>query len=197
MDSKNIKQVLIINGHPDKKSFCCALAEAYKKGVDKTDVKCEVVHLTDLDFSPILKYGYRQKMELEPDLKKVQTIIESSDHLVFIYPNWWGTYPALLKGFVDRIFLPGFGFKYQAKKPLPKKLLTGKTARLIVTTDTPSWYYHLVYKKPGHNSFQKCILNFCGIKPVKITTLVNIKKSTTQKRQNWLAKIEKMGQKLK
>ncbi len=192
-----MKKVLIINGHPDKNSFCNSLAERYKRGADLSGVKCTITNLTDLEFSPILKYGYREKTELEPDLKKVWDLIIEADHLVFVYPNWWGTYPALLKGFIDRLFLPGFAFEYQAKDSFPKKLLTGKTARLIVTTDTPNWYYRLIYRAPGHNSMKKSILGFCGINPVKITTLVYVKKSTDTQRKAWLEKIEILGKNLK
>ncbi len=192
-----MKKILIINAHPDKESFCHALAEKYKIGAELSGAECNVVNLTELEFSPVLKYGYRKCMELESDLKRVWDLITQAKHLVFVYPNWWGTYPALLKGFIDRLFLPGFAFEYQVKNPFPKKLLQGKSARLLVTTDTPNWYYSLLYQSPGHNSMKKCILGFCGVKPVKITTLVGIKKSTEAQRQAWLEKIEKLGRKLK
>ncbi len=192
-----MKKVLVINGHPDKESFCNSLAEKYKRGADSSGAECAIIDLTDLEFSPVLKYGYRKQTELEPDLKKAWGLIKKADHLVFVYPNWWGTYPALLKGFIDRLFLPELAFKYQTKNSFPKKLLTGKTARLIVTTDTPNWYYSLIYRKPGHNSMKKSILGFCGIKPVKITPLVYVTKSTDIQRKTWLEKIENLGRKLK
>jgi putative NADPH-quinone reductase len=152
--------------------------------------------LLDLEFSPILKYGYRKKTKLETDLINVQNDILESDHLVFVYPTWWGTQPALLKGFIDRVFLPKFAFRYRENSLLWDKLLKGKTGRLIVTMDTPKWYYNLVYKRPGHNSMKKGILGFCGIKPVKIITLSPIKSSNESKRQKWLKQIEKIGQKM-
>ncbi len=192
-----MKRILIINGHPDKESFCNALAEKYKRGADLSGAECDIVNLTDLEFSPILKYGYRKRTELEPDLRKVWNLIVKAEHLVFVYPNWWGTYPALLKGFIDRLFLPGFAFEYQENSPFVKKLLTGKTARLIVTTENPDWYYSLIHRAPGHNSMKTSILGCCGIKPVKITTLVGVKKSTDIRRKKWLEKIEQLGKKLK
>lgn len=191
------RNILIINGHPDKKSYCTALANQYRKGAVLSGADCKLINLTELEFSPILKYGYRKRTDLEPDLIEVRKLIQETKHLVFVYPNWWGTIPALLKGFIDRVFLPGFAFEYQEKSPLPKKLLKGKTARLIVTTDTPSWYYSLVYRKPGHNSMKKSILHFCGVKPVKITSLGPIKNSTNLKRKNWLKQIEKLGREMK
>ena len=192
-----MEQILIINGHPDKESLCASLAEKYKIGAEVSTAECSLVNLTELDFSPVLKYGYRKRTDLEPDLQKLWELIRKANHLVFVYPNWWGTYPALLKGLVDRLFLPGFAFEYQEKSPFPKKLLKGKTARLIVTTDTPNWYYSLVYGKPGHNSMKKCILGFCGVKSVKITTFGSIKNATGKKKNAWLTKAEQLGKKQK
>lgn len=188
-----MKKTLIINGHPDKQSFCAALAERYLHGATIAGTNCKLVHLTDLHFNPILASGYRLITELEADLIQVQKDIQEADHLVFIYPNWWSTYPALLKGFFDRTFLPGFAFKYHEKGPLWDKLLTGKSARLIVTMDTPSWYYCLVNRNAGHHSIKTGILKFSGIHPVKITTFSPIKSSTLDKRKQWLEEVEAMG----
>ena len=192
-----MEKLLIINGHPDKKSFCFALAESYKKGADSSGAECKLVHLIDLKFNPILTYGYRLVSELEPDLLQMQQDIREATHLVMVYPNWWGTYPALLKGFIERVFLPNFAFKYLEKSPLPAKLLKGKTARLIVTMDTPKWYYWLINKSPGHNSMKIGILEFSGIKPVKISSFAGIKNSDETQRKKWLDEIEELGKKQK
>ena len=188
-----MKKILIINGHPDKESFCFALAESYKKGADTNGDQCQLVHLIDLKFNPILTYGYRLVSELEPDLLKIQQDILQADHLVFVYPNWWATFPALLKGFIDRVFLPNFAFKYHEKGPFWDKLLKGKTARLIVTMDTPRWYYWLVNRSAGHNAMKIGILEFCGIKPVKISVFAPVKSADNLKRKNWLAEVERLG----
>jgi NAD(P)H dehydrogenase (quinone) len=188
-----MKNILIINGHPDKKSFSYSLAESYKKGADTNGDECRLVHLIDLKFNPILTYGYRLVSELEPDLVKMQEYILKADHFVFVYPNWWATCPALLKGFFDRVFLPNFAFKYHEKDKLWDKLLTGKTARLIVTMDTPQWYYKLFYKSSGHHAMKTGILGFCGIKPVEITVCSPMKSSSDMKRKKWLKKAEDLG----
>jgi putative NADPH-quinone reductase len=190
-----MKNILIINGHPDKESFCFALAESYKKGADTNGVDCKLVHLIDLKFNPILTYGYRLVSELEPDLIQMQQTILRADHLVFVYPNWWSTYPALLKGFIDRVFLPDFAFKYHQKGPFWDKLLKGKTARIIVTMDTPKWYYWLVNRMPGHNSMKIGILEFSGINAVKITAFAPMKSSDESKRKQWLKETEELGKK--
>ena len=192
-----MKKILLINAHPDKESFCFALAESYKKGADSTGANCKLINLADLDFTLNLSHGYKQITELEPDLLKIQQDILDANHLVFVYPTWWGTYPALLKGFIDRTLLPGFAFKYRDNSIFWDKLLKDKTARLIVTMDTPKWYNFLVYKNAGHNSMKKAILEFCGIKPVKITAFGPIKTSDDIKRKQWLEEVEALGKKEK
>ena len=188
------KNILVIVGHPDSESFCGALAKAYVKGVQSTDdVEVRELNLGDLNFDPVLWHGYNQIQELESDLVKAQQLIQWSHHLVFVYPNWWGAIPALMKGFFDRAFLPGFAFKYRKDSPFWDKLLSGRTAHLIVTMDTPPWYYRWIYRRPGHNQMKRTILGFCGIKVVKITELAIVRHSTPQQREHWIARVEKLG----
>ncbi len=189
-----MKKILIINGHPDKESLCFAFAESYKEGADLSGADCKLINLIDLEFNPILTLGYRKVSELEPDLLQAQKEILNADHLVFVYPNWWGTYPALLKGFIDRVLLPNFAFKYRDNSPLWDGLLKGKSARLIVTMDTPKWYYWMVFRSPGHNSMKKGILGFCGIKPIRITSFSPVKSSDDKKRKQWIKEVEELGE---
>ncbi|ACY15172.1 NAD(P)H-dependent oxidoreductase [Haliangium ochraceum] len=188
-----MKRVLIINGHPDRESFCAALAERYQQGVLSAGAPCELVHLADLDFDPILHHGYRKRPELEPDLERMQQALTDAEHLVLVYPNWWGSYPALLKGFFDRTLLPGFAFRYRKDSPLWDKLLAGRSARLLVTMDTPWWYYWLMVGRPGHNAVQKATLGFCGYAPVKISAFSPVRSSTDAVRAKWLAQVEALG----
>ena len=189
-----MKKILIINGHPDKESFGAALAKSYKEGAEASGAECKLVNLRDLNFDMNLHYGYRKRTELEPDLLAVQQEIKEAHHLVFVYPTWWGTYPALLKGFIDRVFLPKFAFKYRENSLLWDKLLKGKSARIIVTMDTPKWYYSLVYKNTGHNAMKVGVLKFCGIKPVKITTFSPINYPMS-KADKMASKVKMLGEK--
>ncbi|WBX77342.1 NAD(P)H-dependent oxidoreductase [Tenacibaculum ovolyticum] len=192
-----MKQILIINGHPDKESFNYALSAAYIKGVNKTDAELTQINISDLDFNPNLRFGYRKRMELEPDLVDAINKIKKADHIVWVFPIWWSGYPALMKGFIDRTFLPGVTFQPIEGKPLPKKLLKGKSARLIITSDTPKWYDFLIMKRPAINQFKKGTLQFCGINPVKVTFISVIKDSTLSFRQKWLKKINLLGRNMK
>ena len=190
-----MQNILIINGHPDKESFCTALAEAYAEGAAKAGAQYTVMHLADLEFTPILQYGYRQRTDLEPDLQRARQLIAEADHLVVVYPIWWATEPALLKGFVDRVFLPGFAFQPIENSRLWEKLLNGKSARLIITMDAPTWYNALAYRNAGIVAFKNGILKFCGVKPVRVTTFGQVKNSTDAIRSKWLEKVRLLGSK--
>lgn len=188
--------ILVINGHPDAQSFCLALSDAYIKGASTSNAQIRSIDVSKIKFDPNLKFGYRKRTELEDDLIEAQKLIRWADHLVFVYPTWWGAMPAILKGFIDRVFLPGFAFKYRENSPLWDKLLSGKSAHLIVTSDTPSWYNKLVYKNAGYNLMKRNILKFCGIKPVRVTEIGPVKGSSDELRTKWLAKVNQLGSKL-
>jgi NAD(P)H dehydrogenase (quinone) len=192
-----MKQVLIINGHPDKQSYNYALSEAYLKGTSKTDAIMTQINIADLDFNPNLEFGYRKRTELESDLLEAIEKIKKADHMVWVFPMWWYGYPALMKGFIDRTFLPGITFVPIEGKALTKKLLKGKTARIIITADTPKWYDSLFMKSPTINQFKKGTLEFYGISSVKVTYISPVKNSKTNYREKWLEKIVLLGEKLK
>ena len=197
MTNKNSnKKILIIQGNPDKNSFCDALAESYKKGAIRTKADVKEIHVREIDFDPFLPFGYKKEVELEQGLIDSQHMIKWADHLVFVYPTWWGTMPALLKGFIDKVFLPGFGFQYRKGSVWWDKLLKGKSARLIVTMDTPPWYFRLFYGRPGHNAMKKSTLEFCGVKPVNISSIGPVKHSKKSKRISWLTQVQKLGEKI-
>lgn len=187
-------KTLLILGHPNAEdSFCAAIADSFLKGGERAGKDMRVLKLAEMEFDPVLHKGYREIQELEPDLVKAQEDLLWADHYVFVYPNWWGVMPSLMKGFFDRVFLPGFAFKYRKDSPLWDKLLKGKTAHLLVTMDTPAWYYWLVFRRPGHNAMKRTILGFCGVKVKKITVFTPVKTSTAKKRGEWLEAAERLG----
>lgn len=187
------KKILIINGHPDEESFNYGLSGAYKAGAQASEAEVQEIRIRDLDFDPNLSFGYRKRTELEPDLRNAQALIKWADHLVWVYPVWWGSVPAMMKGFIDRVFLPGFAFKKREGSVWWDKYLTGKTARLICTLDQPAWYYRWVYGSPSHKAMKKLTMQFVGIKKVKITTIGPIRLSKDAFREKWLQKVEILG----
>ncbi len=187
------KRVLVILGHPTNDSFCSALANSYVEGAKAAGNEVQLISLGNLSFDPVLHKGYAAIQELEPDLVTAQTAITWAQHIVFVYPIWWGAMPALLKGFFDRVFLPGFAFKYRDESVFWDRLLSGRSAHLLVTMDTPPWYFRWVYRMPGHNQMKRTILEFSGIKPVTISSFGPIKDSSQQRREKWLSQAKAHG----
>lgn len=192
-----MKNIVIIDGHPNKGSFNVALSEAYKRGALKAGATVEEIRIRDLRFNPNLQFGYQKRTELEPDLLEAWEKIRHADHMVWIHPVWWGGLPAITKGFIDRLFLPGFTFQYRENSVWWDKLLTGKTARIITTMDQPGWYYRFMFGQPSVNQLKKSTLQFCGVKPVKTTFFGPVKRSDDIIRKKWLEKTEEMGANLR
>ena len=187
------KRILMIVGTPKADSLCHALGEAYAVGARREGHVVRQLKLGDMQFDPVLHDGYAQSQNLEPDLLEAQRQIHWAEHLVFVYPVWWGGLPALLKGFFDRVFLPGFAFKYRNRSQLWDKLLTGRTADLLVTMDTPPWYYRWIYRDPGISQIRATILQFCGIRPVRVSRVGAVRSSSPEQRNRWLALAAELG----
>ncbi|BFM41417.1 NAD(P)H-dependent oxidoreductase [Flavobacterium sp. CFS9] len=188
-----MKNILIINGHPNSSSFNFAIAESYLKGTIASKATVDTITIAELNFNPSLQFGYQKRTELEPDLLASWEKIKKADHLVWIHPVWWGGLPAITKGFIDRLFLPGMAFQYRENSVWWDKLLKGKTAHIITTLDQPGWYYRLFYGRPSVNQLKKATLEFCGIKPVKVSYIGIIKTADEVQRKKWLQKVYNWG----
>lgn len=180
-------KVLVILGHPRLNSYCAALAEAYADGARRAGMAVERLDLATLDFDPSVRVPNPEDQPLEAGLQKAQALLRWADHVVFVYPAWWGTLPALLKGFLDRTLTPGFAFRFpEGEAPGWSKLLTGRSAQLLVTLDTPPWVYRWITRQPGHQAMRRATLGFCGIRPVFVSSFGPVRTSTPGRRRNWL-----------
>lgn len=188
-----MKKILIINGHPNAASFNFGIAESYLNGAIASGAEVETITIAELQFNPNLQFGYQKRTELEPDLLDAWEKIKKADHLVWIHPVWWGGLPAITKGFIDRLFLPGMAFQYRENSVWWDKLLKGKTGHIITTLDQPDWYYRFFYGRPSVNQLKKSTLEFCGVKPVKVTYIGIIKGSGDFQREKWLQKVYDFG----
>ena len=187
--------ILVVNSHPSRTSFTCALAESYADGVRKAQGNVQVIHLGELKFDPSLHQGYRKVMPLEPDLNEAQRLIQEANHLVFFYPQWWGSAPAVLKGFIDRIFLPGFAFQYHAKGSLWDKLLKGRSAEIWLLSDSPWIWYFFKYGNSAVKWLKSATLEFSGIRPVQVHTVDRVRFLTPKQRTDRLGTAQKAGMK--
>lgn len=186
-------RIVAIHGHPREGSFNRALANAYVRGARAGGAHVDELDLDALDFDPILHNGYETIQELEPDLVRAQELIGAADHIVVSFPVWWGAAPALLKGFFDRTFLPGWAFSFQDPWPLPKRLLRGRSAHAILTMDSPKLVYAAVYWGSAHRAVITGVLRFSGLSPVSHTTVSGVKFLPDALRAFHINRMERLG----
>jgi NAD(P)H dehydrogenase (quinone) len=179
-----MKHALVLLGHADPDSFNARLAHAYTDAWRAAGGSASLVTLSDLAFDPVTRHGYRQEQPLEPDLAGVRDAIDGAQHLAWFFPMYWATQPAIVRGFVDRLFTPGWAFRYPATggDGLPEGLLRGRSARVVVTMDSPSWWYTFGYNRAIHGSFVRGTLSFVGLAPVRTTMIPLTRKLNTAAR---------------
>lgn len=180
--------ILVIIGHPDQGSFSHALANRFNEKALFLGHSVKIIDISLLNFDPILRKNIH-KEPLEEDLVRSQEAIAWSHKLVFFYPIWWGGMPALLKGWIDRVFISGFAFKFKDRFTW-KKLLLGKSAHIFTTMDTPIFVYHCLLGEPNVKQMKNGILEFCGISPVTFSEYSPISHSTQEQREEWLKNVE-------
>lgn len=185
-------RTLILDGHPDPHSLTAALAREYAAGAGGPDSdQAVLLSLRDLDIDLSLHQGYQAGQVVEPDLARARELIEWSEHITVLTPVWWGSVPALLKGFLDRALVIGWAFRYQ-DNGRPEGLLKGRTGRVIVTSDSPRWYLPLV----GDTTVKQLkgrTLEFCGLSPVRVTRFADVRNASDERRAGWLDDARRLG----
>ena len=192
------KKIFILLGHPNADTLTGALAGAYERGALSMGHEVRRMNIGEMHFDPILHKGYRMIQELEPDLKTFQENVKWADHLVVLYPNWWSTMPALLKGLIDRAWLPGFAFGMKKSGFMKNQMwvprLTGKSARMIVCANAYAWLERFMIGD-FTNELARGTLWFAGINPVRIKVFAPSDHSSDSARARWLRQAEALGHK--
>ena len=180
---------LVIDGHPDPHSLTAALAQRYAAGHGDA----RVLALRDLDFDPHLRFGYRKRMMLEPDLEDAKRALREAQTVVVTTPLWWGSVPAVLKGFFDRALLPQQEYRY-TKLGLPEGLLAARRGRLLLLADTP-WFAAPVTGLPAQTHVARNTMRLCGIRSVRTHRMLGVKDASDAKITRWLDRAERLGAK--
>jgi putative NADPH-quinone reductase len=190
------KRIVIIDGHPDRSEerLCHALADAYAKGAESAGHHVQKFEIARIDF-PLLRSKEQFDQGSLPDpLRHAQDAIGAADHLVFIYPLWLGSMPALLKAFLEQVFRPSFAYDVaDASKGTWTKRLKGKSARIVVTMGMPAFAYRWIFGAHSLKSLERNILGFVGIAPIKETLFGMVEVSSPEKRRKWLTEMELLG----
>jgi NAD(P)H dehydrogenase (quinone) len=189
------RRILVADLHPGRLSLSAALAQAYRDGAEAAGHELRHLALSEMQFNPDFgQAGFRNAPALEPDLDRFRDDLHWAEHLVFISPMWWGGLPAKAKGLFDRTFLPGYAFDPRQKRMgLPKPLLAGRSARFILTSDSPSLAFWLTYRGALRHQLQRQILAYVGIRPMRFTHFSPVELSTDQIRRGWLGQSRSLG----
>jgi len=157
-------KTLVIYAHPATQGHCPFIFEQVKKTLEEKKIEYEAIDLYSIKYDPVLhedEHYTAGKRNVSKENKEMQKKILDSELLIFIYPIWWGSAPAILKGFLDKVLVSGFAFRYV--NGIPIGLLKGKRALVFMTSGGPTWYYKLTGNVPAR-IMKSMTLGFCGIK---------------------------------
>lgn len=187
------KRVLILDGHPAESSLSRYFCETYARIVRDAGHEVRIMHLHDMTFDPDFEYAaYRTIKPLEKDLTDFLTSLEWCEHFMMASPMWWGGLPAKLKGLIDRSFLPGRVFDTRGEG-YPRPMLGGRRADVVLTSDSPWWYFRFLLHRPLLWQLRKQVLEYVGFKPVRVLHFSLASKAAPEKVEQWRRKVQAMA----
>lgn len=191
-----MKHITIVDGHPDpsESRLVHALANRYAEAARAAGNEVRRIDVARMDF-PLLR-DPDDFYEGQPPkaIRQAQRDIVWADHLAFFYPLWNGDMPALLKAFIEQTFRPGFAMEYGGARRFPKRLLTGRSARVVVTMGMPAFIYRSLFGAHALKNLKTTILRLCGIAPVYDTLIGDVDEAGEARRQRWLERMAAIAQ---
>jgi putative NADPH-quinone reductase len=189
------ERIALIQAHPDPAGghLCHALAQAYADGARRAGREVRVIDVAQLDFPLLRSQKDWQEGEVPASLRPAQETLRWADHLVFFFPLWLGDMPALLKGFLEQIARRGFAFEPVEGNPLGRKLLTGRSARVVVTMGMPAQVYRWYFRAHSVRSLERNILGFVGIGPIHETLIGGVDGLGAAGVRRWLDEMAERG----
>ena len=189
-----VKSICLVNGHPhnSSKHLCPAIADAYAKGARGAGGKLRRIDLARLDI-PFLRDSADFATPPPKAILECQEAIRAADHLVVIYPLWLGSMPALVKSFFEQLSRNEFALAASEKGGWPRKMLKGKSARVIVTMGMPSAAYKVFFGAHGVKSFESAILGMSGFKPIRETLIGGAGELDDKRAKTLLDRMEALG----
>lgn len=191
------KRITIIQGHPDPRydRFCHALEGSYAKGAKEGGHEIRIIQVAKLDFPLLRTKEDFEEGKLPACIKQSQEGILGAEHLVIFYPLWHGTMPALLKGFFEQVCRYGFALSNAKGEKMPKGLLSGRTARIVVTMGMPAFIYRWYFGAHSLKSLERNILKLSGIGPIKESLIGRVDEANKKRRIKWLKEMCALGNK--
>jgi NAD(P)H dehydrogenase (quinone) len=184
-------KIFILLGHTDPATLSGAFADTYEAEARKAGHEIRRQNIGEMHFDPILHEGYKTMQLLEPDLEDFQANVRWAEHIVICYPIWWSAMPAMLKGLFDRAWLPHFAFNFADHGLTWRKLLKGRTARIITSANSAPWMLRFMYGSPV-SMLSLAILGFAGIR-TRSTIFGPSERASDTTKAKWFRKVESLG----
>jgi putative NADPH-quinone reductase len=194
-DAGMTRRILILHGHPDTKHphLCHALAESYAAGAESAGHAVRRIDIGTLDFPLLRSKAEWDEGALPAGLAAAQADIAWAEHLVLLFPLWLGGMPALVKGFLEQVARPGFALSRFTEGRMPKKLLAGRSARIVVTMGMPALVYRWYFRAHSLKALERNILGFVGIAPIHETLVGSVESLDDKQRAHWSARLRRLG----
>ena len=192
-------KVLVILAHPDPKSFNAAIAQVV---LEQLQADFHDVFFHDLyqeNFDPLLYHPeFPKGAHIPPSIEKHCREISQADGIIIIHPNWWGQPPAILKGWIDRVFRPGIAYVFEegdSGEGIPVGLIKARSAIVLNTSNTPYQREKTSFGDPLERIWRDCVFDLCGVKNFYRRMFQVIVTSTLRERQQWLREVKEIVQK--
>lgn len=184
-------KIFILLGHSDPATLSGALADCYETHARGAGHEIRRQNIGEMTFDPVLHAGYKAIQLLEPDLEAFRENIRWAEHIVVVYPTWWSSMPALLKGLFDRVWLPHTAFNFADHGLTWIKLLKGRSARIITTANTPPWLLRFMYGPPT-TVLELAIFRFAGIRAFS-TVFGPSERASERTKARWFRKVGRLA----
>ncbi|OLP59051.1 NAD(P)H dehydrogenase [Xaviernesmea oryzae] len=190
-------QVLIVLAHPLPDSFAATVAKEARAALEGAGHAVEFLDLYAQDFDPRMTAQERRDhataTEASPDCQAMAEQLAAAEVLVLVFPQWWFNFPAILKGYVDRVFAPGIAFENVEGGPIRPKLTRLRHLVAFSSTGSPWWVARLVMGEPVRRLLKRGLLGGCAPQArFRMLTLYGIEASTPARRQAHLAHVRRM-----
>ncbi|UYN99236.1 MAG: NAD(P)H-dependent oxidoreductase [Devosia sp.] len=156
--------VHLVLAHPLADSLNAHLARGIETGLTKRGVAVDRLDLYAGNFQPALTTNERAHHYDQPqpagDVLALQQRLAAAEHLILVFPTWWFSLPAILKGWFDRVWSPGFAFDQGT--PIVPRLTHLKSVLVVTTLGSPAWIDLLVMRRPLRRVLKTALIGACA-----------------------------------
>jgi NAD(P)H dehydrogenase (quinone) len=190
-------RILLVLAHPLAESFAAAVARAARDTLQEGGHTVDVLDLYQENFDPRLTASERAGyFDVHYDCSSVAEVVarlKAADGLILVFPQWWFDFPAILKGFFDRVFAPGVAFSHDAHGGRIVPLLANiKLLWALTTTGSPWWIVHLYMGNPVRRLLKRAIANACSKRlNFRVLSLHDMDRTTDADRRMHLARVRR------